>query len=296
MPWTACHCWSIRLVTSTCTLHFANATQLFTFSQLYGMQFWVDAAKLHQTGTKTEFRLTVLMLLAFNHSINTQKQLFADKGDLHLCESVSEFLLEPWLLMQLPWNPVLYNQWLAAALAEVLRAKKELVEFYRWPVPEEESSAVRTLLSEVETLHRRLLSGFGLINWLSNEGIFTELNLTTVACIMNNVIIPSLPIIEFIVSNKFYLVTRALKRRIWPSEDKETKALDIIALCNDVIDDYQTMYGLKFFEKDKAADIFGYKKKDFKKMLKEFRALPTEIDFLAMDWCYKQVSCRNLKF
>lgn len=36
-------------------------------------------------------------------------------------ESSAEFLLEPCVLIQLPWNFVIQRQWLAAALLEVLK-------------------------------------------------------------------------------------------------------------------------------------------------------------------------------
>jgi hypothetical protein len=268
-------------------LHFANATQLFTFNQLYSLQYWFFVNHMHG-GSKLEFKGTVFLLTSVYHSFNTQKRLFTDKGDLHQCESAEEFLLEPWLLMQIPWHPALYNQWLAAALAEVLTAKKELVEFYRWPIPTKLTLAVSMLLSQVETLHRRLLVGIGLINWLTNSGAGFEPNLFTAKFVLKHVLFASLPTIEFFVSKKFYHVAQALKRMAW--DGRVSKGEDLVANCNNTnIDDFQTIYGLRFFEKDNAADIFGYKKENFRVMLEQFDFVQTDINFIPMQRCYKEV-------
>jgi len=160
------------------------------------------------------------------HSSNTQIELFADKGDLHLCESSAEFLLEPWLLMQVPWHPAVYYQWLSAALAEVLKAKKQVCDFYWLPVPEKLFPVIARLLSMVETLHHRIISGFRLINWLTNLnedfGSGYETNCHAVRCILDLVVLPSLSTIEFFVGDKFNVVVLALKRMACPSEGAST--------------------------------------------------------------------------
>jgi hypothetical protein len=273
-------------------LHFANATQLFTFNQLYSLHYWYLLNFVHG-GAKLEFKATVYLLTSKYHSPDTQHRLFADHGDLHQCDSPEEFLLEPWLLMQVPWHPALFNQWLAAALAEVLKAKKELVEFYRWPVPNKLYTAIEMLLSKVETLHRRLLIGAGLINWWTSSGSGFEINLETSKCVLNRVVLPSLPTIEFLVSKKFYNVTRALKRMAWLCDGKLTnKGEDVVAnCCCDSINKFQTMYGLRHFEMDKAVDIFGFKTDDsLQNLLKQFDVLPSKIEFRPMQSCYDEVS------
>jgi hypothetical protein len=204
-------------------LHFANATQFFTFTQIYGLQFWDQIIELQQSiVAKREFGNTMFLLTTIYHSSNTQKQLFADKEDLHLSESSAEFLLEPWLLIQLPWHPPVYYQWLIAALSEVLKAKEQLIEFYWWPIPKKLFFNVRILLSSIDTLHHRIICGFRLINWLTNSneesGPGYDTNLQTVECILNMIILPSLSTIEFMTGEKFDIVVRALKRMAWTSE------------------------------------------------------------------------------
>jgi hypothetical protein len=88
-----------------------------------------------------------------------------DAEELHLCKSAEEFLMCPWVLIQLPWNAVLFNQWLLAALAEVLEFKKHLVSFYSQPIHPSLQPIVENLLNPVLTVHRRLLYGFRLISY-----------------------------------------------------------------------------------------------------------------------------------
>jgi hypothetical protein len=221
----------LSLLETSCgnkSLHFANATQLFTFNQMYGLPFWSTAINLqHSIFAKREFEKTMYMLTNIYHSSKTQWQLFAEEGDLHLCESSAEYLLEPWLLIQLPWHPAVYYQWLLAVMAEIFKAKKELAELYMWLVPKKLISVISKLLSLVETLHCRIICGFHLINWLSNcedSGSGFETNLETVECILNMILLPSLPTIEFLVDDKFNIMVRALKRMAWPSESKSTAA------------------------------------------------------------------------
>jgi hypothetical protein len=215
------------------SLHFANATQFFTFNHIYGLHFWHTVMNLQNSiFAEKNIQNTMYMLPTIYHSSNTQQQLFANEGDLHLSETSAEFLLEPWLLIQLPWHPAVYYQWLIAALAEVLKAQKELVEFYWWPVPKKLFAAVGKLLSQVETLYRRILTGFRLINWLSSgedSGNGFETNCQTVECILNMIVLPSLPVIEFLVSNKFNIVVRALKRLAWLSRGKEEEDCQVIS-------------------------------------------------------------------
>jgi hypothetical protein len=213
----------LTLLENSCgnkSLHFANATQFFTFNQIYGLQFWNQLTSLlYLVGTKQQFQKTLYLQTNIYHSSNTQRKLFANKGDLHLCETSAEFLLEPWLVMQLPWHPALYYQWLAAALPEVFKAKKQLSEFYYWPVPKQTFLAVAKLLSMVETLHRRIILGFRLINWLPNSkdsySSGFDLNSNIALLILNLIVLPSLPTIEFFVGDKFNTVVRAVKRMAW---------------------------------------------------------------------------------
>jgi hypothetical protein len=227
----------LSLLENTCgnkSLHFANATQLFTFNQIYSLHYWRTVVNMHDSiFNQGEIDNIVYMMTSVYHCFNTQRQLFAEEKDLHLCESATEFLLEPWLLMQVPWHPPVYMQWLLAALAEVLKAKHQLIEFTIWLVPRQLLATVKTLLSLVETLNRRIIYGFDLINCLTNSNQERDsgfdINCQTAECILNMIVLPSLPTIEFLLGDQFSIVVRTLKRLTWPSEGKATAEKDVYA-------------------------------------------------------------------
>jgi len=276
------------------SLHFANATQLFTFNQIYGLPFWSTAIKLqHSVFAKKEFENTMYLLTSTYHASKTQLQIFSQEGNLHLCKSAAEFLLEPWLLMQVPWNPAVYYQWLIAALAEVLRAKQQLVEFHTWLVGENLFSAVAKLLTQVETLHRRIILGFDLINWLSNSHVVSsgfDINCQAVECILNMVVLPSLPVIEFLLDDKFNIMVRALKRMAWPTEIQSTAAEEagckVYSFRVNKVEALLPVFRTELIESGET-HMFG-KIRSFQIIKKELADLPCEIAFAQVstdkDW------------
>jgi hypothetical protein len=279
------------------SLHIANATQLFTFNQIYTLNYWSQLALMHYVAyTDTESETKLYLAFATYHSSSTQKQLFADEGDLHLCESPAEFLLEPWLLMQVPWHPAVYYQWLIAALAEELKAMEQLVEFYVWPVPKRLVSAVCKLLMMVEKLHQRLLCGFRLINWLANDNKDScsrfDTNCQTVQSILNLVILPSLPTIEFLVGDKFNIMANALKRMAWPSEGRLTAEEELVAKLSRGVtqdDGLLPLYTLIPNDEEDIAHLFG-KVGSFQEINEELVMLPCTIDFVSMKSTSDEVS------
>jgi hypothetical protein len=220
------------------------------------------------------------------HKSTTQKQLFAHKEDLHLCQSAAEFLLEPWLLMQLPWHPAVYYQWLTAALAEVLKARKQLAEFYWWPVPKRLTSAVNKMLLLLESLHHRLNCGFRLINWLANFNKDSdsghEINCQTVECILNLVILPSLPTIEFLVGDQFSILARVLKRMAWPVGGNSTEENELVGkYAERTSGDMLPLFEIECAE-DKITELFG-KIGSFAELKDELAILPRNITYYTME-------------
>jgi hypothetical protein len=270
-------------------LHIANATQLFLFTQMYNHYYWSQVA-LTQKLYETQLEPQVNLKNSIYHSSTTQKQLFADKGDLHLCESSAEFLLEPWLVMQVPWHPAVYYQWLSAALAEVFKAEKVICEFYWWPVPHRLTSTVSKLMLLVEKLHARLNCGFRLINWLINENSVVdcghEINCRTVKCILNLVVLPSLPTIEFLVGNKFNIVVRALKRIAWPSKGalKEEENHQVATYTGRKDDGLQPMFNIQYKGR-KISHFFG-EAGSFDSILDELARLPSSMSYVPTSIMY----------
>jgi hypothetical protein len=67
------------------------------------------------------------------------------------CESAEEFLLEPWVLLQLPFEPTILHQWTVALMAEALRFRKKITDFTTMAYPEHLKSAVDKLVA-IDTL------------------------------------------------------------------------------------------------------------------------------------------------
>jgi hypothetical protein len=76
------------------------------------------------------------------------------------CESSYEFLFEPWVLIHLPFKPMLLHQWLVAALAETLQFEIDVSEFFHSPVPASLHKSVRRLAAVLKKLHELILKAF----------------------------------------------------------------------------------------------------------------------------------------
>jgi len=74
------------------------------------------------------------------------------------CQTAAEFLLEPWILVQLPFQPLLFYQWSVALLAEALTFQKELCEIFY--VPKILTSAVSTLQEMCDLMFRAAFKFF----------------------------------------------------------------------------------------------------------------------------------------
>jgi hypothetical protein len=51
------------------------------------------------------------------------------------CKSAEEYLFEPWVLLQLPFEPVILHQWSVALMAEALRFRKQITDFTTMAYP-----------------------------------------------------------------------------------------------------------------------------------------------------------------
>jgi hypothetical protein len=70
------------------------------------------------------------------------------------CESAEEFLLEPWVLLQLPFEPTILHQWTVALMAEALRFRKKITDFTTMAYPEHLKSAVDKLVAIATLLQK----------------------------------------------------------------------------------------------------------------------------------------------
>jgi hypothetical protein len=138
------------------------------------------------------------------------------------CESAGEFLLEPWVLLQLPFQPSMLHQWAVAVLAETLRFQKETVTIFTIGVPEE-------LLEEVHLLkkmHKKLMEGaITLLSIFCNfssqqdpENICKRVRRVREKLV--STITEVTPIVEFILSEKCQKVICGIKRASWSNKQK----------------------------------------------------------------------------
>jgi hypothetical protein len=75
--------------------------------------------------------------------------------DVEQCESAEEFLLEPWVLLQLPFEPTILHQWAVALMAEALRFQKKIIDFIAMAYPEH----LKTVVDKLIAIASLLLNG-----------------------------------------------------------------------------------------------------------------------------------------
>lgn len=125
-------------------------------------------------------------------------------------ESSAEFLLEPCVLVQLPWSFILLRQWLIAAFIEVIKFELQTVEFRHWPIPREAEECVRELLFLIKQTKSSLLLGFYFCCRITNSYPNTIEEMP--ANIMDKVVLPSMPTLELLCSGEAYRILHTLKQ------------------------------------------------------------------------------------
>jgi hypothetical protein len=133
------------------------------------------------------------------------------KDELEQCQTSAEFLLDPWVLMQLPWNPVLLMQWTAGVLTEYYSLRFEMVELLRWFLPLRPSRVVRKLFSLLSQMPLYLLKALHHMemHFKTRSKMFI---LERAGSFLNMLTHELLPLLEFVVLGKARDIARALKR------------------------------------------------------------------------------------
>lgn len=142
------------------------------------------------------------------------------QDELEPSGSAEEFLLNPWVILQLPFQHAILHQWMVAFYAETLKFQKEVSDLLIITCPSEMRSALK-LLSKISST----LSNFAnkcqnyLFSYLwSNPS--SPLHLNNFFNYLPNVV----PMLKFILSTKSKFVIRALKRMAWNKRTcKESK-------------------------------------------------------------------------
>jgi hypothetical protein len=131
------------------------------------------------------------------------------KDGLEQCKTSAEFLLNPWVLMQLPWQPVLLLQWVAGVVTEIYSLRLELIELYRWRLPIGATRAVKKLFKMVA--HMPVLV-FQAMSHLKSHFYVTSVCYKSAVIFLNLLTHEILPLLELVVSGQLRDIVRALKR------------------------------------------------------------------------------------
>ena len=179
------------------------------------------------------------------------------KDGLEQCTTSAEFLLDPWVLMQLPWNPVLLMQWTAGALTEYYSLQLEMVELLRWYLPLRPSRVVRKLLNLLAQLPLYLLKA--LHHMEMHFKTRSKMNiLQRAASFLNMLTHDLLPLLEFVVLGKARDIVRALKRKSFGSNFNMSKEnIRVTSSDFEWEDTYNCLFSNLFWLRGDAEKIIG---------------------------------------
>ncbi|XP_059490716.1 uncharacterized protein LOC132205592 [Neocloeon triangulifer] len=192
--------------------HWLNAFHYLICTQAYGSLYTNAIEKLLRSEDRSDFDETPLTSYLCQV---TNKML---QGSLDVCESVDEILFEPWILLQLPFNSKLLQQWHFAYLAELLRFQKECVDFHFMTFPPELTITVIELL---KLEYELLINGIGLFKKMYTIIVtYDPLRQTTFRNALlvedfKRIIGRTLSQLRFITSKKCKKLLYDLKRMAW---------------------------------------------------------------------------------
>jgi hypothetical protein len=178
-----------------------------------------------------------------------------------LCGNAAEFILDPWVMIQLPWYPVMFHQWLAAVLAEVLKFEKEIVELNHWPIADSMKIPVGLLFRVRTTLRRTLYCGFLFLHMQYEYCPDFEMEQSIVSTIMDRVVLLAAPYLRFLLSNNYKRLLMSLKNYLWTAA-KNRGPVRPSARINNMydakFDELSYLYSPDFWKSDgKAEKLFG---------------------------------------
>jgi hypothetical protein len=186
-----------------------------------------------------------------------------------LCGNVAEFILDPWVMMQLPWYPVMFHQWLAAVLSEVLKFEKELVELNHWPITDLMKTPVGQLFKIRTILRQSLYCGFLFLHLQYSHCPDFEFEQNMVSTIMDRIVLWVAPYLQFLLSSNSRRLIMSLKNYLW-TEVKNRGPVGPLARINNMydakFDEIHYLYNPDFWKSDgKAEKLFGKSTADLMK-------------------------------
>jgi hypothetical protein len=164
---------------------------------MFGVDFWAKLEKY----CKGPEESTV-----FLHQV----PLFLDHGVPDQCDNPAEFLCNPWVLIQLPWHPVILHQWLLAVFAEFIRFQTELFSLCSLMMPKQLQPLSMKLVALMHKTETLISCGFSLIGLQIKSEKTVDFEI--VKCVLENIVLPLIPIINFLVAEKTRVMFGNLKR------------------------------------------------------------------------------------
>lgn len=178
------------------------------------------------------------------------------------CRSAEEFLLEPWLLLQLPFQPSLLHQWAVALLAETLKFQKETMTIFVIGVPFDlwqEMRLLKKLLKKLMDSSMTLLSIFANFSKGGQENICKRVR--RVRKRLLRTLAEVTPIVEFILSDKCRNLISGIKRVSWGSIHQQ-KQQNLHSLETNVdFGSYHIWYNAFFWIEGQTPDKLSSKRK-----------------------------------
>ncbi|KAF4526868.1 hypothetical protein B566_EDAN013922 [Ephemera danica] len=148
------------------------------------------------------------------HDSHTCSRYSQPNNEHNFC-SKATFILEPAVLIQLPWHYSLFHQWLLASLHEVLLFERASLEFRHWPIRTKLYGSAKALLCMVRSLKERLYIGFALlvkniVNCPTGPWPFAKE-------ILDDVILHSVAPLRFLITGKAHKMLKIMKKWLWSS-------------------------------------------------------------------------------
>jgi hypothetical protein len=182
-----------------------------------------------------------------------QVPLFHDQAVPEECANASEFLCSPWVQMQLPWQPVIFHQWLVAALATFLRYEIDVINLFSMHIPDHLLQIVQRFLSLRDKAMPLIRGGFNLLSLQLNSKPTVDFDI--VRCILDMVVLPLVPILDFIVQVVDRDMIGDLRKMAVFEKGEFTKSVPLNMPYNEAETFYSRSVSKRFFS---FRSIFGH--------------------------------------
>jgi hypothetical protein len=195
------------------------------------------------------------------------------QGELEPSGSAEEFLLNPWVIVQLPFQHAILHQWIVVFYAETLKFQNEVSDLLIISYPSEMRSALKSLSKIMSTLSHFINT--------CHEYLFSNLWKNPSSPLSSNECTKQLPdvlpMLKFILSEKSQFVIKALKRMAWNRRTcKESKMEAPISKEEKTrLFQYSSMYHFLNWQKFPAGQMF-HSPKDTRVEYKSWRSLEAQ--------------------